>query len=203
MTETGLLVLARHGETEWSLSGRHTGVTDLPLTEHGEEEARAIAGVLGGHPFALALVSPRQRARRTAELAGYPDAQVDEDLAEWDYGAYEGRTSDDIMAELGHHWNLWVDGVPAGETPGESALDVRRRVERVIAQVDPVLQAGGDVLLVAHGHLLRALGGAWLGLAPEAGRVFSLATATVSVLGFEHGERVVKRWNVPPLGLRL
>ncbi len=193
------LVLVRHGETEWSLSGRHTSVTDLPLTRNGEAEASAIAEVLNGHRFGLALSSPRQRARRTAELAGYGEViRIDENLAEFDYGAYEGLTTPQIRELRGGPWNLWRNGVPAGRTPGESALDVQRRAYAVIDRALETMWDGEDVIVFAHGHILRALGAAWLGLRAEDGSAFTLNTATVSVLGFEHGIPVVKRWNCPP-----
>lgn len=195
-------MLLRHGETEWSKSGQHTSVTDLPLTGAGEDQARAVGRAIGDHDFALVLSSPRQRATETAELVGYGDRmQVDPNLAEWDYGAYEGRTSDDIMKELGHRWNLWDDGVPPGDTPGETAEQVRDRAQAVIDRCQPVLDAGDDVLLVAHGHILRAIGARWLDLRARDGAVFSLATGTVSELGFEHRHHVVLRWNCPPADL--
>lgn len=193
------LVLVRHGQTEWSLSGKHTSVTDLPLTAAGEQEAAGIAGVLNGHPFGLVLSSPRQRALRTAELAGYGDqVEIDEDLAEFDYGAYEGLTTPQIIEQRGANWNLWRNGVPAGATPGESAADVQRRAKRVIARALQTMWRGEDVICFAHGHFLRAVAAAWLGLRPVDAQAFSLATATVSVLGFEHAQPVVVRWNTPP-----
>ena len=193
------IVLLRHGETEWSRSGQHTSVTDLPLTETGEAQARDAGDALRGHPFSLVLSSPRVRAADTARLAGYGDAmQIDENLAEWDYGAYEGRTSDDIMTELGHRWSLWDDGVPAGDTPGETAEQVQARSQAIVDRCEPVLADGGDVLLVAHGHILRAIGARWLDLRARDGAVFSLGTGTVSELGFEHRHHVVLRWNCPP-----
>ncbi|GAA4178633.1 histidine phosphatase family protein [Gryllotalpicola koreensis] len=193
------LVLVRHGQTEWSLSGRHTSVTDLPLTPAGEAEAAAIAEVLNGHPFGLVLSSPRHRAIRTAELAGYGDqVAIDEDLAEFDYGAYEGLTTPQIIEQRGANWNLWRNGVPAGATPGESAADVQLRAKRVIARALDTMWGGQDVICFAHGHFLRAMAAAWLGLRPVDAQAFSLATATVSVLGFEHAQPVVVRWNTPP-----
>lgn len=196
---TSRLILLRHGETEWSRSGQHTGVTDLPLTEAGEEQARRVGTAFDGHRFALVLTSPRRRAMHTAELAGYGDRMiVDQNLAEWDYGAYEGRTTADIVASLGYPWNLWTDGVPPGDTPGESAAQVQGRARAVIGRAIPELEAGGDVLLVAHGHMLRAIVAAWLGMRAVDGMIFSLSTATVSELGFYHGRHVVVRWNCPP-----
>jgi probable phosphoglycerate mutase len=191
--------LMRHGETEWSRSGRHTGITDIPLTPTGEEQARSIGQILEGHRFELVLSSPRERATRTAQLAGFGNSvQLDENLAEWDYGAYEGMTTPEIAQQLGHPWYLWDDGVPAGNTPGETSEDVRRRAQSVIARILPVLDTGGDVLLVAHGHSLRAFAAAWLGLPPTAGGRFTLATGTVSELGFDHDRPVIARWNCAP-----
>lgn len=196
---TPRIVLLRHGETEWSRSGQHTSVTDLPLTAVGEEQARAAGAALADHRFSLALSSPRLRATRTAELAGYGnDLEIDPNLAEWDYGAYEGRTSNDIMESLGRRWSLWDDGVPAGDSPGETAEQVRDRAQAVLDRCGPVLHGGGDVLMVAHGHILRAIGARWLDLRARDGAVFSLATGTLSELGFEHRHRVVLRWNCAP-----
>jgi probable phosphoglycerate mutase len=193
------LVLVRHGQTEWSLSGKHTSVTDLPLTAAGEAEAAGIAEVLNGHRFGLVLSSPRQRAIRTAELAGYgPQVELDEDLAEFDYGAYEGLTTPQIIEQRGANWNLWRNGVPAGATPGESAADVQVRAKRVIARALETMWDGKDVICFAHGHFLRAMAAAWLGLRPVDAQAFQLATATISVLGFEHAQPVVVRWNTPP-----
>jgi broad specificity phosphatase PhoE len=196
------LVLLRHGETEWSRSGQHTSVTDLPLTARGEQQARDLGAALAGHPFGLVLSSPRQRALRTAELAGYGDeAIVEPDLAEWDYGAYEGLTSVEIADARGGAWNLWDDGVPAGDTPGEDAAAVGRRADAVVARAEEVLGQGEDVLLVAHGHMLRAIAVSWLDLPPSDGDVFALWTGTLCELGFEHGRHVIVQWNSPPSGL--
>ena len=189
----------RHGETEWSRLGKHTSVTDLALTATGEKQARTLGAALHRHPFGLVLSSPRQRALRTAQLAGYTDEVViDEHLAEWDYGAYEGLTSAEIAEQRGHPWNLWDDGVPAGETPGETSDQVQLRARSVLDRCYPVLDAGEDVLLVAHGHMLRAVAVAWLGLPSCDGDIFALWTGTLSELGFEHGRPVVVRWNSPP-----
>ncbi|WJX99035.1 histidine phosphatase family protein [Curtobacterium sp. SP.BCp] len=193
----GELVLVRHGETEWSKSGQHTGRTDIPLTEHGVEQAERAGRYLADRSFALALSSPLQRARRTAELVGV-DPELDEDLYEWDYGAYEGLTTPQIKVLRHGPWDLWTDGVPAGETPGENAAEVRVRVERVLNRVRPVLAEGDDAIVVAHGHVLRALGAAWIRLAPQDGAVLKLGTATVSSLGYEHGRPVIDSWNVEP-----
>ncbi|MGD0364425.1 MAG: histidine phosphatase family protein [Bryobacteraceae bacterium] len=181
--------LIRHGETEWSLSGQHTGRTDLPLTAAGERHAGQIGRFLAGRPFALVLTSPLQRARETCRLAGYAAvAQADPDLREWDYGAYEGRTSAQIQESV-PGWTIWTSPVPQGET----IQQVAARAGRVIARASA---AGGDVALFAHGHLLRILTACWLGLAPDAGRLFALGTASVSVLGYERETRVISGWNL-------
>jgi len=183
--------LIRHGETEWSLSGQHTGRTDLPLTAAGKHHAEEIGRYLAGRPFALVLTSPLQRARETCRLAGYGGvAQIDADLCEWDYGAYEGRTSAQIQESV-PDWTIWTSAVPQGET----IQQVAARASRVIARATA---AGGDVALFAHGHLLRVLTACWLGLPPDAGRLFALGTASVSVLGYERETRVIARWNVLP-----
>lgn len=187
----GELILVRHGETEWARDGRHTGRTDVPLTPRGEEQARALAPLLAGREVALTLVSPAQRARRTAELAGLSPAETDERLWEWDYGAYEGRTTPQIDEER-PGWSLWRDGVIGGET----AAQVGARVDGVLDRVRGSL-ADGDVVLAAHGHVLRVLTARWLGLPPDAGRLFKLGTGTVSTLGTEHDEPVISSWNVP------
>jgi broad specificity phosphatase PhoE len=188
-TGLGELWLVRHGETEWSRSGAHTGRTDLPLTEAGRERAQAIGRYLAGHTFALVLESPLERARETCRLAGYGDAAVIEpNLAEWNYGDYEGLTTPQIR-EQAPNWSLWVDGVPNGET-------IHQVAARAQAAIDRALHASGDVALFAHGHVLRILAACWLGLPPDAGRLFALATASVSVLGYERETRVISRWNV-------
>ncbi|MFN8075122.1 MAG: histidine phosphatase family protein [Kineosporiaceae bacterium] len=192
------LVLIRHGETEWSLSGKHTGRTDVPLTEHGREQAQALGTALRGQAFALVMTSPLQRARDTAHLAGFVDVEVDDDLVEWDYGGYEGRTTPEIASELGRPWTLFGDGVPAGETPGESLEEVAARAEQVLARVVPLLEADDDVALVGHGHHLRVLTACWLGLPPDAGARFTLDAGTISRLGFEHGVQVIESWNRRP-----
>lgn len=185
------LWLVRHGETEWVLSRRHTGRTDLPLTARGETQARALAPLLEGTRFARVLASPLARARRTAELAGFGAGQIelDDDLMEVDYGEYEGRTTAEIRrARPG--WDLWRDGCPGGETIADAA----RRAERVIARAR---EADGPVLLVAHGHLLRTLAARALELAPEAGRHFKLDPSTISVIGSEHEWPALTQWNAP------
>lgn len=185
------VVLARHGETEWSLSLRHTGKTDLPLTDEGRRQARALGPRLHAWTFSLVLTSPLQRALETCRLAGYGEqAQVRSDLEEWDYGQYEGLTSQQIEG-LQPNWSLWRDGCPGGET----ARDVGRRADRVLAEVRRV---DGDVLIFAHGHVLRVLTARWLGEPPEGGRHYALQTATVSVLGYEHADPVIRLWNQPP-----
>ncbi|WP_327086223.1 histidine phosphatase family protein [Nonomuraea sp. NBC_01738] len=189
------MLLLRHGETEWSKNGRHTGRTDLPLTENGEAQASALAPLVKGRTFDLVMVSPAQRARRTAELAGLSGYDVDPDLWEWDYGGFEGITTATIR-ETRPGWYLWRDGVIPGDAdhPGESAAQVAARADRVIARARA---AEGDVAVVAHGHFLRVLVARWLGLPPEDGRFFRLDTGTYSRLGFEHAEPVVLTWNAP------
>ncbi|MEV7995959.1 histidine phosphatase family protein [Streptomyces sp. NPDC086077] len=194
----GDLLLVRHGETEWSVTGQHTSWTDLPLTGHGEEQAKSLAPLLTGRDFALALTSPLGRARRTAELAGLVEAIPEPDLHEWDYGGYEGVTTREIHRTR-PDWNLWTDGVPPGTEghPGESPAEVGARADRVLARVGAAL-AGGDVVLVAHSHFLRVLTARRLGLPPAGGRLFQLATGTVSRLSTEHGRPVVAEWNMRP-----
>lgn len=196
----GDLFLVRHGETEWSRSGRHTGRTDVPLTEHGRDEARRLVPLIRSHRIGAAFVSPSQRARETAELIGVDDARVDVDLREWDYGAYEGITTVEIHRER-PGWYLFDDGVPPGppEHPGETPEQVGERADRVLARVDAAFNnTEGIVLLVAHGHFLRVLTARRLGLAPSAGSLFLLATGTVCRLGTEHNRPVVAAWNVRP-----
>jgi broad specificity phosphatase PhoE len=183
--------LARHGETPWSLSGQHTGRTDLPLTQRGEEQARWLDQRLRGAEFARVLTSPSQRARRTAELAGYgAPAETDPDLAEWDYGEYEGRRTADILAER-PGWFLFRDGCAGGETPQQAGARADRVIERVRA-------AHGNVLIFSSGHILRVLTARWLGLESSAGRFFLLDTSSLSVLGYEHhnvAEPAIRLWN--------
>jgi broad specificity phosphatase PhoE len=195
----GDLILLRHGETEWSLAGRHTGRTDIPLTRRGEAAAAALAPLLARRDIVAAFASPAQRAARTAELAGLADAKPDPDLWEWDYGGYEGLTTEQIQ-ERRPGWSLWRDGVIPGdaEHPGETVQQVGDRVDRVLGRVAPLL-ADGDVALVAHGHVLRVLTARYLRLSPDEGRLFRLDTGTISTLGTEHAEPVILSWNVPPI----
>jgi broad specificity phosphatase PhoE len=184
------LVLVRHGETEWSREGRHTGLTDVPLTDLGKEQAGAVRSALEGRRFARVLTSPLARAAETARLAGYGEtAQPRDELKEWDYGAYEGRKTVDIRKER-PGWTLWQDGVPGGET----AAEVTARVDRLI---DEVRGVEGKVLVFAHGHLLRVLAVRWIGLEAEAGRLLALDPATISVLGYERETPVIRVWNSP------
>ena len=185
------VVLVRHGETLWSRNGKHTGRTDIPLTDEGRRQSERVGEMLRGRRFALVLASPLQRAAETCRLAGLGEVAVfREELMEWDYGAYEGRTTPEIRAEV-PGWSLWRDGVPEGET----AADVGRRVDRVIADVRAV---DGDVAVFAHGHLLLVLAVRWLGLPPTEGRLFALDPATISILGNERETPVIRRWNEPP-----
>jgi broad specificity phosphatase PhoE len=179
--------LVRHGETEWSRDGRHTSTTDLPLTEEGRRVAETLGGRLEGDRFALVLTSPRQRARDTALLAGYADAEVDDDLAEWDYGDLEGLTTEQIR-ETYPGWTIWQGPVPGGE----SAEQVATRLDRVVARARA---SDGRVLVFGHGHCLRALAARWLGEPVAEGRHLRLDTATVSVLSWEREAPVVERWN--------
>ncbi|UGQ13915.1 histidine phosphatase family protein [Yinghuangia sp. ASG 101] len=190
------LTLIRHGETAWSRALRHTGRTDVPLTETGEEQARAAGRLVAGERFGHVFVSPLRRARATAELAGLSDAVAEPDLMEWDYGGYEGLTTSRIR-ETRPDWSLWRDGVVPGdaEHPGEQLEAVGARADRVLARVRPLLAGDEDVALVAHGHVLRVLTARWLELPPADGRLFWLATAGVCVLGFEREQPVVRGWN--------
>jgi probable phosphoglycerate mutase len=197
MAHMGELIVIRHGETAWSRDLRHTGRTDLPLTPAGEASAAKLADDLAVLPIVAVFASPAQRAVRTAELAGLKDIQTDPDLWEWDYGGYEGLTTAQIR-ETRPGWYLWRDGVIPGdaEHPGETVSQVGARADRVLDRARPLLDQG-DVVLVAHGHLLRILTARWLGLAADDGRLFRLDTGTLSTLGFEHEEPVISTWNVP------
>jgi len=194
----GELILLRHGETEWSLDGKHTGRTDIPLTARGEAAAKALEPVLSRRDIVAVFTSPARRAVTTAAFAGLSNAQPDPDLWEWDYGGYEGLTTPQIQ-ETRPGWYLWRDGVIPGDAahPGETIEQVAQRTERVLARVAPLL-AGGNVALVAHGHVLRVLTACYLRLPPSDGRLFRLDTGTVSTLDSEHAEPVITSWNVPP-----
>jgi broad specificity phosphatase PhoE len=181
--------LVRHGATEWSESGRHTGRTDVPLTVEGESTARDLAAVLAAQQFGLVLTSPLQRALHTAELAGFPNAHSDPDLAEWDYGDYEGVTTPEIRDTV-PDWTVWTHPCPGGETSDQIAA----RLDRVIARL---ANADVDALVFSHGHALRALTARWLGEPVASGRFYRLDTATVSILGHEREQPVIQRWNAP------
>jgi probable phosphoglycerate mutase len=182
------LWLVRHGETEWSRALKHTGRTDVPLTEAGRAEARSVARKLAGHEFALVLASPLSRALDTARLAGFADrVETTDDLLEWDYGLDEGRTTAEIRLER-PGWTVWRDGPLGGETADQVAARMDRVVERVRS-------ASGNALVFAHGHVLRVLAARWLGEPPTEGRLYALSTATVSVLGWERETPVIERWN--------
>lgn len=184
------LLLARHGETEWSLNGRHTGTTDLPLTENGRVRARNLAPRLEGRRFALVLTSPLQRAIETCELAGLGDqSEIRDDLREWNYGDYEGITTAQIQ-ERHPGWSLWGDGCPNGET----APEVGARADRLIAEAR---EAGGDVVFFGHGHMLRVVGARWVDLPPADGGLLRLGTGSLSTLGYEHDLPVLDHWNEP------
>ena len=191
MTEAlPVVYLARHGETAWSVSGQHTGLTDLPLTQRGERNARLLGQRLSGLAFARVLISPLQRATRTCELAGFGKvAEVDPDLVEWNYGQYEGRRTAEILAER-PDWQLFRDGCPGGESPAQ----IGARADRVVGRVRA---SEGQVLLFSSAHFLRVLAARWLGLDPSAGRYFLLGTASLSALGYEHGlaEPAIRLWN--------
>jgi len=183
------LWLVRHGETQWSLSGQHTGRTDIPLTEKGEQQAIRIGRFLKDRNFAVVLTSPLLRARETCRLAGFGEtAKQDPNLQEWDYGEYEGRTTSEIR-KVRPGWSLWKDGVPGGE-------NIEQVAARAQAVIDEVVASPGDVLLFAHGHILRILTCCWLGLPPADGRLFMLGTGAVSTLGYDREIRVITRLNV-------
>ena len=185
-----IIYLARHGETTWSVSGQHTGLTDLPLTERGQRNARALGKRLQGLIFAAVLTSPLQRAARTCELAGFGTAaEIDRNLVEWNYGAYEGRRTIEIRAER-PDWQLFRDGCPGGESPDQVGV----RADRVVTRIRAVQ---GDVLLFSSGHFLRVFSARWLGLEPGAGRYFLLTTASLSALGYEsdYSQPVIRFWN--------
>ncbi|HEX5148414.1 MAG TPA: histidine phosphatase family protein [Candidatus Limnocylindrales bacterium] len=181
--------LVRHGETEWARLGRHTGRTDVPLTERGREQARDLGRRVAGHPFGLVLTSPLSRAAETARIAGQGDvALADPDLMEWDYGAHEGRTTAEIRADY-PGWTIWTGPWPGGETVDQ----VGRRADRVIERIRS--SPAGDVLVFAHGHLLRVLAARWIELGPASGGRFELGTATLSIVGWERETRSIELWN--------
>jgi broad specificity phosphatase PhoE len=187
------VVLVRHGETEWSRDLRHTGRTDIPLTEAGRREAEQLGPALAGYNFARVFTSPLERAAKTCRLAGLGDsAETTDTLLEWDYGDYEGITTKQIR-EGRPGWFLWRDGCPGGET----AAEVGARVDPL---VDELAALDGDVALFSHGHVLRVLTARWLALPPESGALFALGTGTLSILGFERDVRVIRRWNAPVTG---
>lgn len=189
--DTHRIVIVRHGETPWSRSGQHTGRTDVSLDEAGREEATHLRSYFEGFSPAKVLTSPLSRAKETCRLAGFADlAAEDHDLVEWDYGDYEGQTTEEIRRSRSG-WTIWADGVPGGE----SAADVGRRADRVLERART---AGGDTLCFAHGHLLRVLAARWIGLPPIGGRLLALGPGSVSLLGWEHETPVVLRWNHSP-----
>lgn len=192
----GHLVLLRHGETAWSRSGQHTGRTDIPLTEHGEDLARASGALLTGYNFVLTLASPLQRAHRTAVLAGL-DPEIDPDLLEWDYGGYEGMTTATIREQLGYDWSVFRDGVVPGDTPGETIEEVAARASRVVRRSLTAMYEG-DVALIAHGHLLRILAAVFLRQEPRMGAKLLLDAGSVSVLHYEREEPAIRVWNDGP-----
>lgn len=197
---TGRIWLIRHGETEWSRDGLHTGRTDIPLTPVGEQQAmdggERLRQARGANAAALVLCSPMQRAQRTAELAGLRPDDLSADLLEWDYGAWEGLTTPEIRTRLGDHdWTIWSNPIPRGQTPGEQASDVAARTRRILDRCQPLVTGGQDVILVAHGHVLRILTATWLGLDSKAGRLFALDPSRLSSLGFEHEQHVIRQWN--------
>lgn len=192
--EQGSLVLLRHGETEWSRTGRHTGRTDIALTARGEQMSARNGELLEGRRFSLVLTSPLQRARRTAQLSGLVDAQIDDNLMEWDYGGYEGLTTNEIRERLGHQWTVFEDGVIPGVTPGESIEEVATRCRKVIDRATPYL-ASGDVALVGHGHCLRILAAVFLRQDPRFGSQILLDAGSVSVLRLQSGVPVIDSWN--------
>ncbi|KRE41482.1 histidine phosphatase family protein [Knoellia sp. Soil729] len=190
----GRIVLVRHGKTEWSESGQHTGTTDLPLLEQGEADAATLAPRLADFDFGLVLSSPLQRSLRTAEIAGFPSPEVDPNLVEWDYGAYEGRTTKDIRAELGYDWTVFEDGVVPGASPGETVEEVAARASRVLLRAAPVV-ASRDVLLFGHGHALRILATVFLREQPRGAAKLLLDAGSVSVLEYEREQPAIRLWN--------
>jgi probable phosphoglycerate mutase len=193
---SGRLLLVRHGQTEWSRTGRHTGRTDVPLTDEGEAQATALRAWSATLSPRLVVASPLQRARRTAELAGLTDVQIDPDLQEWDYGGYEGLTTPQIRERTDPGWTVFRDGVVPGDTPGESIEEVAARGRAVLDRIRPELEHG-DVVLVGHGHALRVLATCWLDVDPCLGSQLLLDPATTSTLGSQHDVPAIVSWNVP------
>jgi probable phosphoglycerate mutase len=185
-----MIYLIRHGETGWSRTGQHTGRTDIPLTEEGRARAQALGRALKGQEFSV-LTSPLGRARETCRLAGFADEQIDDDLREWDYGIYEGRTTLDIRRET-PDWSVWLSPIVNGESLEQVAVRARRVIARVTASGE------SDVALFAHGHILRILAACWIGLPPYIGRFLALDTASISMLGYERQTRVIRQWNLVP-----
>ena len=186
------LWLVRHGETEWSLDGRHTSWTDIPLTEHGRQRALELRDYLTGKKFSAVFVSPRQRARATCEIAGYGDvAVIDDNLQEWNYGESEGKTTPQMREIHGPNWSVWTDPIIGGE----SVEHVGERADAMIARSLAAAPSGGAVALFAHAHILRILAARWIGLPAVGGRLFGLSTGSISVLGFERETRVISKWN--------
>jgi broad specificity phosphatase PhoE len=202
MSETNTeLWLVRHGETEWSADGRHTSVTDIPLTEHGRERARELKEYFAGRKFAAVLVSPKQRARETCAIAGYGDvAQVDDDLQEWNYGESEGKTTKQMRDKYGPGWSVWSSPILGGENVEQVGERADRVIVRALASIEAAQTSGAAdganrVALFAHAHILRILAARWIGLPAVDGKMLALATGSVSVLGFEREQRVIERWN--------
>ena len=191
---TGRIWLIRHGETEWTLSGQHTGTTDIALTDNGRDQARSLAPILADTKFVLVLSSPMSRARETARLAGVPDPEITDDLCELGYGEYEGITTADIR-KSNPGWSVWDDDAPGAEKLAHAA----ERCGRVIDRVEAI---DGDVALFGHGHIFRILGATWVGLPPECGKLLGLSPSSVSILGHEHEYRVLDLWNLTPSFLR-
>ncbi len=187
----GEVVLIRHGATEWSATGKHTSRTDVELTADGEAQARAVGATLAGRSFIAVMSSPRERALRTAELAGLGVTEIDDDLAEWDYGEYEGITTSEIRKNR-PDWYIWDDGCPGGESAGQ----VGGRMDRVLTAAQTLVSTG-DVALIGHGHSLRVAGARWISLPASSGGLLRMETGTLSVLGQEHGRQVIRRWNAP------
>lgn len=187
-------MLLRHGQTEWSLSGQHTGVTDLPLLPEGEDAARAARRFFADRNIVAVRVSPLSRARRTAELAGLGDAVIDDDLREWDYGGYEGLSTAQIRERLGYDWDIFADGVVGGDTPGETVEDVAARASHVLERIRPDL-THGDVVLVGHGHTSRILATVWLRQNPRFAANLTLDAGRACILGHHHDEPTVEMWN--------